>query len=84
MLREFYPTPNRREEGLQEADEVCCREVQIGKQLAFLLRARRDIEEGEELGYHYGEDYFTAAGMLCGCAAEAGAHVPRPMPLQVQ
>lgn len=51
-----------------------CRASVVGKRLVYLFRTKREIFEGEELTFFYGEDYFEAAGMLCRCDGREGMH----------
>ncbi|CZT25233.1 uncharacterized protein RCC_10962 [Ramularia collo-cygni] len=48
----------------------------VGKRHVLLLRAKKDIKEGEELTFSYGKAYFDAAGISCRCGAREGMHMP--------
>ena len=49
----------------------------LGKRHVVLFQALRDIKEGEELTFQYGNAYFERAGIECRCGANDGEpHIP--------
>lgn len=47
-----------------------------GHRQSVIFRANRDIAAGEQLGIHYGENYFNNLGINCTCDANPAAHQP--------
>lgn len=47
-----------------------------GRRRSVVFRANRDIPAGEQLGIHYGENYFNQLQISCNCGVHAGPHMP--------